>query len=119
QSGDECHGNGLRAEAQGRHAETMKTGVPMSTWLKSHSASLTCMRMQPCETEYPIEASLFVPWMPTPGAERPIQRVPSGLFGTGGIGFWPAAHGEFGGYHHGFLHLTTIVKRPNGVGYCC
>src|SRR5438105_4672458 len=55
--------------------------------------------------------------MPTPGAERPIQRVPSGLSGPGGIGFWPAAHGELGGYHHGFFHLTTIVKRPSGVGY--
>src|ERR1051325_1104040 len=54
--------------------------------------------------------------MPTPGADRPIQRVPSGLFGPGGIGFWPAAHGEFGGYHHGFRHLTTIWKRPSGGG---
>src|SRR5437588_12494028 len=57
--------------------------------------------------------------MPTPGAESPIQRVPSGLFGPGGIGFSPAAHGEFGGYHHGFRHLTTIWKRPSGVGYVC
>src|ERR671934_171976 len=54
--------------------------------------------------------------MPTPGAESPIHLVPSGLFGPGGIGFWPAAHGEDGGYHHGFFHLTTIVKRPSGVG---
>src|SRR5436190_24372411 len=56
--------------------------------------------------------------MPTPGADRPIQRVPSGLFGPGGIGACPCAHGELGGYHHGFLHFTTIVKRPSGVGYC-
>ena len=54
--------------------------------------------------------------MPTPGAERPIQRVPSGLPGPGGIGFAPFAHGEFGGYHHGSFHLTTIWKRPSGVG---
>ena len=27
-----------------------------------------------------------VPWMPTPGADRPIQRVPSGLPGPGGTG---------------------------------
>src|SRR5947207_9180807 len=55
--------------------------------------------------------------MPTPGAESPIQRVPSGLSGPGGIGCCPCAHGEAGGYHHGFLHLTTILKRPSGVGY--
>ena len=42
----------LRAELQPRgHPETMKTVVPMFTWLKSHSASLMCMRMQPCEAE--------------------------------------------------------------------
>ena len=56
--------------------------------------------------------------MPTPGADSPIQRVPSGLSGPGGIGFSPCAQGESGGYHHGFLHLTTIEKRPSGVGYC-
>ena len=54
--------------------------------------------------------------MPTPGADKPIQRVPSGLFGPGGIGFWPLAQREFGGYHHGFRHMTWIVKRPRGVG---
>ena len=59
-----------------------------------------------------------MPWMPTPGAERPIQRVPSGLPGPGGIGCSPFAQSEFGGYHHGFFHLTTIWKRPSGVGYC-
>ena len=67
----------------------------------------------------PIEPSEGVPWMPTPGADSPIQRVPRGLPGPGGIGFWPCAHGELGGYHHGFFHLTTIEKRPSGVGYCC
>src|SRR5436190_12946947 len=98
-------------------AETMKTGVPTCTWLKSHSASEMSMRMQPCDAEYPIEAESGVPWMPTPGALRPIQRVPSGLPGPGGTGFSPAAHGDAGGYHHGFLHLTTIWNRPSGVGY--
>src|ERR671934_2003668 len=93
------------------------TGVPISTCSKSHTASGMCIRMQPCDAEYPIDASLGVPWMPTPGADRPIHRVPSGLLGPGGIGCWPAAHGDFGGYHHGFRHLTTIVKRPSGVGY--
>jgi hypothetical protein len=37
--------------ATGNYAETMKTGVPMWTWLNSHSASGTYMRMQPCEAE--------------------------------------------------------------------
>src|SRR5580765_2264962 len=95
----------------------MITGVPTRTRSNSHSASHTCMRMQPCEAEYPIEESDGVPWMPTPGADRPIHRVPSGLFGPGGIGFWPCAQGELGGYHHGFFHLTRIEKRPSGVGY--
>src|SRR3954468_7373614 len=54
--------------------------------------------------------------MPIPSASRPIQRVPSGLPGPGGIGFAPAAHGESGGYHHGFSHLTSIWKWPSGVG---
>jgi hypothetical protein len=57
-----------------------------------------------------------VPWMPTPEAERPIQRVPSGFPGPGGIGFSPLAHDEFGGYHHGLRHLTTTDQRPSGVG---
>ena len=29
--------------------QTMNTVVPMPTWLKSHSASGMCMRMQPCD----------------------------------------------------------------------
>ena len=29
--------------------QTMNTVVPTSTWSKSHSASATCIRMQPCE----------------------------------------------------------------------
>ena len=48
--------------------------------------------------------------MPTPGDESPIQRVPSGLVGPGGIGFWPLAQREFGGYHQGLRHLTWIVE---------
>src|SRR6266496_5962135 len=55
--------------------------------------------------------------MPTPGALRPIHRVPSGFPGPGGTGCSPCAHGDAGGYHHGFRHLTTIWKRPSGVGY--
>ena len=55
--------------------------------------------------------------MPTAGAEMPIQRVPSGLPGPGGIGSASFAQSDAGGYHHGFLHLTTISKWPSGVGY--
>jgi hypothetical protein len=39
----------------------MKTGVPISTWSKSHSTCGISMRMQPCEAEYPIEAASGVP----------------------------------------------------------
>src|SRR5215216_2098602 len=55
--------------------------------------------------------------MPMPSASRPIQRVPSGFPGPGGTGFAPAAHGESGGYHHGFSHFTSMWKCPSGVGY--
>src|SRR3954454_2300726 len=89
----------------------------MFTWSNSHSAYGMYIRMHPCEAEYPSELGSGVPWMPTPGAERPIQRVPSGLPGPGGIGFAPFAHGEFGGYHQGLRHLTTTDHRPSGVGY--
>ena len=54
QQGHEPDRQCLRAELQPcAHltAETMKTGVPTVTWLKSHSASGMCMRMQPCEAE--------------------------------------------------------------------
>ena len=33
------------------YADTMKTGVPTSTWSNSHSASGMRIRMQPCEAE--------------------------------------------------------------------
>ncbi len=36
-------------------------------------------------------AGASVPWMPTPGALRPIQRVPSGFDGPGGTGVRPCA----------------------------
>ena len=48
-----------------------------------------------------------VPWMPTPGAFSPIQRVPSGFAGPGGTGFRPLRpRVEVGGYHHGFALLV-------------
>ena len=86
----------------------MKTGVPISTWLKSHSASGIRIRMQPCEAEYPIDAESGVPWIPTYGDEIPIQRVPSGLPGPGGTGSESAAQSDGGGYHHGFRCKFTI-----------
>ncbi len=58
-----------------------------------------------------------MPWIPIPGAESPIQRVPSGLSGPGGTGFSPCAQElDVGGYHQGFTHFTTMSKRPVGVG---
>jgi hypothetical protein len=72
--------------------------------------------MQPCETEYPIDAASGVPWIPTYGAVSPIQRVPSGLPGPGGIGLASFAQSDGGGFHHGLRHLTSIWKRPSGVG---
>jgi len=52
---DEPDGQNLRAELQASghrtYAETMKTVVPIVTWLNSHSASEMCIRMQPCEAE--------------------------------------------------------------------
>ncbi len=75
------------------------------------------MRMQPCDSEWPIDHGSLVPWIPTPGALSPIQRVPSGFPGPGGTGFSPFAHAScVGGYHHGFFCLTTISKCPSGVG---
>src|SRR5215210_3035168 len=56
--------------------------------------------------------------MPTPGAESPIQRVPSGLPGPGGIGSLPFAQSESGGRHHGFFCMLAMLNVPDGVGYC-
>src|SRR6476659_4760470 len=96
----------------------MKTGVPIFTCWKSHSASGMRMRMQPCDAEYPMDAASGVPWMPTYGADSPIQRVPSGLPGPGGIGFAPCAHFEpGGGIHQGSRRIVTISHWPTGVGY--
>src|SRR4051794_31728319 len=54
--------------------------------------------------------------MPT-APPMPIQRVPSGLPGPGGIGLEPCAHEESGGDHHGERCIWTIWKLPLGVGY--
>src|ERR1051326_2620331 len=64
-----------------------------------------------------MDAASGVPWIPTPAALSPIQRVPSGLPGPGGIGFRPCAHGESGGRHHGLSCMSTISHIPAGVGY--
>src|SRR2546423_14836911 len=96
----------------------MNTGVPIRTRVNSHSADDTCIRMQPCDSECPIDHGSSVPWMATPDALSPIQRVPSGLPGPGGTGSSPCAHESWvGGYPHGLPHLTTIWKRPRGVGH--
>lgn len=72
--------------------------------------------MQPCDREYPTDVASGVPWMPTPGDDRPIQRVPSGLPGPGGIGWRFCAQFDLGGNHHGLRAFDTIEKRPRGVG---
>ena len=51
-----------------------------------------------------------MPWMPTPGEEIPIQRVPSGFPGPGGIGSSSLAQSESGGYHHGFFHIEIDAE---------
>ena len=75
------------------------------------------MRRQPWLAALPMLQSAGVPWMPTAGAEVPIQRVPSGLPGPGGIGPRPFAHGESGGNHVGFFRMSTMRKLPVGVIY--
>src|SRR5918992_3061147 len=99
------------------YAPTTKTVVPRRTRSKSHSASWRYMRTQPCEAKPPMEAELYVPWIPTAPTDRPIQRVPSGFPGPGGIGEEPEAQPVFGGYHQGLRCFETIRKRPRGVGY--
>src|SRR3989304_4415671 len=54
--------------------------------------------------------------MPTRGAERPIQRVPSGLPGPGGTGFCPFAHGDGGGDHPGVPPLPAAPTRRRRGG---
>ena len=74
------------------------------------------MRRQPCEAAVPIDQSCGVPWKPTAGADVPIQRVPSGLPGPGGIGSRPFAQGELGGIHVGFLYISMISYCPSASG---
>src|SRR6266511_3555305 len=64
-----------------------------------------------------MEAASGVPWIPTSSTERPIQRVPSGLPGPGGIGVRRAAHRPLGGNHHGSRTFDTICRGPTGVGW--
>src|SRR3954452_15416355 len=85
--------------------------------LNSRSTSGIDMRMQPCDTLYPIDAGSFVPWIPTPAQPSPIQRVPSGLSGPGGMGSAPTAQGESGGVQVGSTTLEMIELSPVGVGY--
>src|SRR5918999_4033713 len=64
-----------------------------------------------------MEAASGVPWIPTYGAEIPIQRVPSGFPGPGGTGSASCAQSDGGGYHQGFRCFVTISNAPVGVGY--
>ncbi len=52
QRDDDGDGHDLRAETQPADSSARcRPGVPMSTWVKSHSTSGIRMRMHPCETE--------------------------------------------------------------------
>ena len=78
----ECLGDELRAPGH-RYAETMKTGVPTRparTATPPRGSASGCSRARPSSRS---SAASGVPWMPTPGDEIPIQRVPSGLPGPG------------------------------------
>ena len=94
----------------------MNTGVPICTRGYRFSTSEMYMRMQPWDAADPMDAELGVPCMPMPGAEVPIQRVPSGLPAPGGMGPSPAAQGELGGNHVGFICFSITWKLPTGVG---
>ena len=83
----------------------------MRTCRNNHSASWICIRMQPWRP-----SSRSTPRRACRGSRHRARSGPSsasraGCSGPGGTGFSPAAHGELGGYHQGFLHLTTIRKR--------
>ena len=49
------------------------------------------------------------PWMPTPGALVPIQRVPSGFSVPGGMGLAFLAQSELGGSQVGSICMFTIA----------
>ena len=56
------------------------------------------------------------PWMPTPEALVPIQRVPSGFSVPGGMGCASLAQSELGGSHVGSFVMVTMEYVPVGVG---
>ena len=64
-----------------------------------------CSRARPSSRARPRPASRGCR---PPGDEMPIQRVPSGLPGPGGIGFASFAQSESGGFHVGSRSMTTI-----------
>src|SRR6185503_18041518 len=51
-------------EAAGQ-PETIFTGVPTRTSLRSARTSLLRRRTQPCDTAWPMSHGVFVPWTPT------------------------------------------------------
>lgn len=53
------------------------------------------MRIQPWEALVPTVSGYGVPWKPTE-SPKPIQRVPNGLLGPGGICLASLAHSELG-----------------------
>src|SRR5207253_3627011 len=64
---DDPDGERMCAQAKrATHADTMNTGVPTRTRSNRNAASAGCSWMQPCESEYPIEAATGASWIPTP-----------------------------------------------------
>jgi hypothetical protein len=61
------------------------TLFPTLTRSLIRAASQFAIRMQPWLPARPIVSGLFVPWMPIPGLFKPIQRMPTGLLGPGGM----------------------------------
>ena len=58
------------------------TRVPTLTRLYRSVMSALCMRMQPCDTNLPIEPSLLVPWMAYwPPPDSVIAATPIGFCG--------------------------------------
>ena len=64
----------------------MKTGVPILTRLYSHSAAGTCIRMQPCDSEWPyqsIQYSLPYDDNNQPTSFKKMAWGSSAFYGTG------------------------------------
>ena len=94
----------------------MKTVVPTVIRLYNHSASGIRMRMQPCDTEYPIEPGSGVPWMPTPGSDA-HPASPERITRAGRDRLLVLRPRRVRRIPPGVLPLDDDAERPSGVGY--